>query len=102
MKNFLLALIIHNRNFRSDYTLVYLLGKTSYKAEYRNCMNSLISDGLLSVKNANGLFVYEPTKMGEEIIAQKSINKIIQEVEPYFLSKEYFLKLHEFFFNKEK
>jgi precorrin-2 methylase len=97
MKDIILAIIVCNENFKGEYALKYLLGKTTQYDSFKKLINELQTSNFIAVETIGGLSTYSPTDNGINYINGKDLNTIIENVKIYFTKDEYFEDLKSYF-----
>ena len=97
MKDIILAIMILNENFKGEYALKYLLGKTTQYNSFKNLINELQTQNFITVETKGGLSSYFPTNDGINYIKSKDLNILIDNVKIFFTKDEYFEDLKSYF-----
>jgi len=97
MKDIILALIVSNENFKGEYALKYLLGKTTQYNSFKKLIIELQTLNFIAIETKEGLSTYTATDNGINYIKSKELNTIIENVKIFFTKDEYFEDLKSYF-----
>jgi len=97
MKEKVLALIVLNENFRGEYVLTYLIGRTTENKKLKYIIDELNTSKFILVTTKDGLSFYMPTNKGVDYINSCNLDDLINNSKIYFSDIKYFDNLKSYF-----